>query len=88
MLDAPGSEDKMVEKTELSTTADNSMKIDMLSTSNLLETKEAKESTGSSTQPAIKYPSGITLALVVMALMLAMFLIDLDMVSFHLLYQR
>lgn len=69
-----------MEKIELSTVTGDRMKTDMPSTNNLLETKEAKESGGPLTQPAFNYPSGITLSLVVTALMLAMFLVALDMV--------
>lgn len=70
-----------MEKNEPSTATGDSMEIGTPSTNYLVETENSNESTSSPALPAISYPSGIKLSLVVVALMLAMFLVALDMVS-------
>jgi hypothetical protein len=75
-----------MEKNEQLPTKGDSAKKDPPSTSNLLETKEEEKIGRPPTRPAIGYPSGFTLSPVIIALMLAMFLVALDMVCYPQLY--
>jgi hypothetical protein len=72
----------MMGKNEQLPTTGDSVKKGSPSTSNLLETKEEEKIARPPTQPAIGYPSGFTLSLVIIALMLALILVALDMVCY------